>query len=431
MIQLYDVINCTVFILLVYFFFSHFCDRRIKTRAHCGLIIALWVIVALFVSNLLAANFALKIVIVIIMNLIFASILFSGSISVRLSLVLLSYNISLVLDFFTYTVGSMFFERIEVQDLNQSVVFVIYGCISQFLLFIIIFALCHFASKSNLKNSTNLLIKYSVVPTISLAINVSFVQFFQGVSNVYENGFFITLALFLIVLNVYTIIVFISEAKRTANMVRQELNQEYTKELVSLYNNIREENNMLSHLEHEYKNKLTYIFELSSQGNTRAILSFIDKENDASPTTHNIICTGNAVTDAIINLKYREAVSKRILLKLTIGDLSNLTLSENDLVVLWFNLLNNAIEACEKQSNTTRSIHLVANLTEDLLCVHVKNTYDGVLNVKNDKFLSTKQTGKHGYGLDNISEIVNKYNGTMNVNAAESKFEVSLVIWQQ
>ena len=55
------------------------------------------------------------------------------------------------------------------------------------------------------------------------------------------------------------------------------------------------------------------------------------------------------VVNVVLNQKYREAMEKGITMLITIGDLSKLALKEEDTVTLLVNLLDNAIEACEKQ----------------------------------------------------------------------------------
>ena len=62
------------------------------------------------------------------------------------------------------------------------------------------------------------------------------------------------------------------------------------------------------------------------------------------------------VVNVVLNQKYREAMEKGITMLITIGDLSKLALKEEDTVTLLVNLLDNAIEACEKQK-TGKMIH--------------------------------------------------------------------------
>lgn len=60
------------------------------------------------------------------------------------------------------------------------------------------------------------------------------------------------------------------------------------------------------------------------------------------------IDTNNILVNAILNSKYQEAKNKGITFVIKINDLSNIKLLDEDIVLLLYNLLNNAFEACEK-----------------------------------------------------------------------------------
>lgn len=59
------------------------------------------------------------------------------------------------------------------------------------------------------------------------------------------------------------------------------------------------------------------------------------------------IDTNNILVNAILNSKYQEAKNKGITFVIKINDLSNIKLLDEDIVLLLYNLLNNAFEACE------------------------------------------------------------------------------------
>ena len=56
------------------------------------------------------------------------------------------------------------------------------------------------------------------------------------------------------------------------------------------------------------------------------------------------------IIDAILNSKYKETLDKGIVFIFQINDLSGIKMCDEDIVVILSNLLNNAIEACERCS---------------------------------------------------------------------------------
>ncbi len=78
-----------------------------------------------------------------------------------------------------------------------------------------------------------------------------------------------------------------------------------------------------------------------------------------------------------------------------INDLSKLTMAEEDLVTLLANLLDNAIEACEKldAENTAlrKNIHFKMVLEEGQLILSVRNPVSTPVQIKNNMVVTTKR----------------------------------------
>ena len=81
-----------------------------------------------------------------------------------------------------------------------------------------------------------------------------------------------------------------------------------------------------------------------------------------------------------------------------------------DLSSVFFNLLDNAIEACNASGNSNPAIRLSTNISNGFLTVYMHNT-------KNSAQTFTHQTTKsepdsHGFGLSIIEDICQRYNGS-------------------
>ena len=75
---------------------------------------------------------------------------------------------------------------------------------------------------------------------------------------------------------------------------------------------------------------------------------FADKLTEILIDGREVIDVNNTVLNVVLNQKYRLAKSKDIALYFQVNDLSGLWMKEQDVVILLSNLLDNAIEACEK-----------------------------------------------------------------------------------
>ena len=94
------------------------------------------------------------------------------------------------------------------------------------------------------------------------------------------------------------------------------------------------------------------------------------------------------------------------------------------------NLLNNAIEACEKIQDDKRIIEFEIAGYNSQIFISVCNSYDmeSIINQK-QKFITTKEDKlNHGIGLENVRRTVNKYDGYMRIFQENERFIVTINI---
>lgn len=135
------------------------------------------------------------------------------------------------------------------------------------------------------------------------------------------------------------------------------------------------------------------------------------------------------IVNAILNTKYQEAISKHIVFVFKVNDLSRIGIDDEDLVVVLANLLNNAIEACEK-CEEKKIIKFKFMVEDELIILSVKNTYNQPLVYDNDEIRTSKtvEPEAHGVGIKNIIPIVEKYEGEYVIQHNEMEFYFSLII---
>ena len=139
--------------------------------------------------------------------------------------------------------------------------------------------------------------------------------------------------------------------------------------------------------------------------------------------------TNNVIIDAILNSKYKETLDKGIVFIFQINDLSGIKMRDEDIVVILSNLLNNAIEACEKCSGKkVMKMKLVKE--KDNIIISVKNTYDGKLNIKDGEIQTSKkyEIDEHGVGIKNIIEVITKYQGSYAIRNENNEFYFSVIL---
>jgi sensor histidine kinase regulating citrate/malate metabolism len=101
------------------------------------------------------------------------------------------------------------------------------------------------------------------------------------------------------------------------------------------------------------------------------------------------------------------------------------SIPDYDVCIILGNLLENALEACQK-IETGREIELVIKHKVSQLSIMVKNSFNGIAKKKGDKLMSSKKDG--GLGLPEIHAVVESYDGHFTTDWSESKFTVYVAL---
>ena len=148
--------------------------------------------------------------------------------------------------------------------------------------------------------------------------------------------------------------------------------------------------------------------------------------------------TGNIAIDSIIELKETYAYSKGISMQSHIYIPEDMKVNDADMIIILGNLLDNAIEACEKiKEEAEKRIVLKIRYSMGNLFIQIKNTYNGHLNGKegcleNMEELKTSKADKkfHGIGMKNVANIVTKYNGEISWYAEKDIFISEVLLYE-
>ena len=141
--------------------------------------------------------------------------------------------------------------------------------------------------------------------------------------------------------------------------------------------------------------------------------------------------TGNKCIDALIKCKNMQRLKKKgidFAIKIYIPE--ELPIDQCDLGIVVGNALDNAIEATEKSNFDTKKIEIIMGVKKESLVIVVKNPFEGSLRKDKDgNLLSTKdEFYKHGYGINSIIKVAEKYNGDVIIEEEERKFIIMITM---
>ena len=107
-----------------------------------------------------------------------------------------------------------------------------------------------------------------------------------------------------------------------------------------------------------------------------------------------------------------------------------LNMEDIDLCRMLTNILENAVEGCQKVSEGQRIIRLNLHSKGNFLFVKCENSCnEDNLRITNGKYKSSKKNSdRHGYGLKIINGIAEKYNGILSVQVRGGFFAVTTTL---
>ena len=102
-------------------------------------------------------------------------------------------------------------------------------------------------------------------------------------------------------------------------------------------------------------------------------------------------------------------------------------IADIDLYILISNLIDNSVEAAKKIKEALISILIYSN--ERYIYIEIGNSTDNNVMKNNPKMKTTKDNKLlHGYGIENIRDIINKYHGEIEYKNQTDTYIVCKVI---
>lgn len=178
---------------------------------------------------------------------------------------------------------------------------------------------------------------------------------------------------------------------------------------------------------HDYHNHIQTLLALS--GDEEKTREYLLELNEDLTQIDTVLKTGNVMVDAILNSKLSLIKSKGIEVRAKAIVPPELTVSEIDLCVMIGNLLDNAMEACLRQSEgEERFIRVFLGVLKNQLYLSVSNSLGGEIRKSGKTYISSKNSETHGFGLMRVDRIAGKYNGYVNRQNEDGVFATEVLL---
>lgn len=234
-------------------------------------------------------------------------------------------------------------------------------------------------------------------------------------------------ALILMIMNFFMLENYFSlnERYKMEIMYSQEMNKSQMDE--RYYRDLKEKYEETRRMIHDFKKHLTVIAMMNEAHHD--VQEYIEETTKHIDKTHVPFYSQNKILDIILNDKISYAKQKGIEIDAKISvELMGETfdfISEFDMVSLFANLLDNAIEAVENIDD--KRIELKIYNVKEMLHIEERNACHNQLKKKRNYYISTKK--KHsGLGVSIMERMVDKYQGMFSIDIQDGVCNVFITI---
>ncbi|MCI9336711.1 MAG: GHKL domain-containing protein [Lachnospiraceae bacterium] len=165
---------------------------------------------------------------------------------------------------------------------------------------------------------------------------------------------------------------------------------------------------------HDYHNHMQVMKAKLSMGDMEGIGAYLDQLERELDRVDTLVRSGNLMTDAILNSKLTLARRSGIQVICKARLPERLPVEDVDLCVILGNLLDNAIEACRKVEEDSRSLRLYMAVNKGQFYLSLQNSAPEEPDFDARHYITSKR-GNHGLGMKRVKAAVDKYRGYLNL----------------
>lgn len=208
--------------------------------------------------------------------------------------------------------------------------------------------------------------------------------------------------------------------------------KEVLEQQVKIYGNqlevIEQTQAKVGSLRHDMRHHIQELRRLAAQNEELKTMRYLDKMETAMTNEKEYVRSGNREIDGILNYMLENANNALKQVEIEIRNLRNLDEYAFELTIILGNLLDNAIDAARQTEE--QFLRFIMEEDKGVLYIQVANRYQGKLTEKEGRIFSTKKKdGKHGLGLKNVRDIVEKNQGVLDIKYDDMLFEVNIVLY--
>ena len=429
-----DVIVLIIEIVSCYSFFDIFAIKRKRNKSQVVLSVLMLIVLSRLCIHFLKKYTIIKMLLMIVMIILAMWFLYEISFIKTLILVFFIESIITITDYIVIMILAKIYGDITTLGGASSLIGRLILILSRLILFAILIVISRISSKkrnnvtadmSNKEWIQFLIFPIFTICAVMLMVNSVMKSYHSDIVPVYY-----IIAIGLIVLNLVVFHLISEILEHSRKMKEAQILRQQSIGQVELYNSMRENYNIQRQRTHEYKNQIVCMDMLMKKKDYSKLEDYIGNISDKLDAQLDMVDTNNDVVNAILNAKYYEAIKNDVLFVLKINDLSDIKVSDEDIVTILSNLLDNAIEAAKQCDVGKRTVKIKLLSEDDVLTIAVSNTYKTEPMLTEDGYIRTTKNNKeeHGWGIRNIVATLEKYDAEYIIDYKNGEFVFSIMM---
>ena len=405
------------------FYFLRCLDCCLERRKGKLLFFITWIVCSAIASFVIFPQDATNITGIFLLFLLLNLVLYHGKWIIKLSMILILLPISAALNLLVMDIGGyLFFLYFTEQDALENTIFSTLFYSIAVIFWIVFYRLFH-KNLTEIRNTFTTRAWYM----ISIICAASFVGIFTCVYFSPDTTWYIWPCTFAcIITNVGSIRL----AAYLADGIHADLERKNLQLQKNYYEELEQNQKQIRKFRHDMNNHLSVVGYLLQKGELQKARDYFDKISVYMQTANRKFCE-NSVVNAVLNAKYNLMTDAKIdgFFHISIDKL--LFIDDVSLCTLFANTLDNAIEACQKiEAPDRRKLELKCRYTENgYFSLELINSKINEIVVQKNQYISDKEDkSAHGIGISSIRDIVEKYEGTLDISYDVTSFKVVILI---
>ncbi len=285
-----------------------------------------------------------------------------------------------------------------------------------------------FESKKKSIAISNLTPKYlillSVLPITTIILSILMYHVILVTDSSGLKLTFVFASILLIISNVITFEIINNQNKLAKSEYELKLLKDNISEQAKHYANLQASHEEIRQIRHNMKSICIGTIAELKVGKIENVIKQLQNNLDIIEKASKVIDTGHPSIDSIIENKLNQCDDLNISINLSYQYKEPITINEIELAVIIGNILDNAIEACQKATVKNKEIWGSITVNKQDIIINIKNTSVGSNNLKTSK--ADKKA--HGYGLKSISHIAKMYNGYAKFSFSDNIFTSYVIL---